>query len=210
MGSVLFPGCIRRWPGENGLRIWVEGDPSDSRTHSEAVAVFQTVLGVLRAWCADAGILRDESRGGLGDGAVRDDSGNQWLKLGTAVYYETAKGDIEVLSVAARRGIEVSQNLRNALWLNGRANRTAADFYMIHEYAEQEFGGAKGVSSALGLSVKSQNKLTRSANNLSPLSGGRHAQGNSDVVMALDEQQEYVARLVYLWISLYMSMGSSL
>ena len=72
---------------------------------------------------------------------------------------------------------------------------------MIHEYAEMEFGGTKGIDSSLGLSVKSQSRLTKSANNLSPLVGGRHAKGDAVAPMDLDEQCEYVAELLRLWIA---------
>ena len=74
---------------------------------------------------------------------------------------------------------------------------------MIHEYAVQEFGGTKGVRDALGLSVTSQDRLTSAANNLSPLEGGRHAGGSSAPAMTLDEQSEYVAELMRLWIGRY-------
>jgi hypothetical protein len=203
IGAVIFPGCIKRWPGENGLRLWVEGDPTDSAARTEALAKFQTVLGVLRAWRSGAGELRDERRAGLGEGSVRDEAGNQWVMVDPALGYGIAGGEIEKLSASAFQGIRVSQNLRNALWLNGRTNRTAADFYMIYEYAEKELKGSKGIRAALGLSDDSQDRLTRSANNLSPLEGGRHAEGGAAVAMTLDEQREYVARLLRLWIARY-------
>ena len=40
IGAVVFPGCIKRWPGENGLRIWVVGDPTDPAAAADAVAKF--------------------------------------------------------------------------------------------------------------------------------------------------------------------------
>ena len=145
IGAVVFPDCIKRWPGENGLRLWVDGDPTDPAAGAEALARFQTVLGVLRAWRSGAGELCDERRAGLGEGSVRDEANNQWVMVGPAIEYGIARGEIDELAASAARGVGVSQNLRNALWLNGRANRTAADFYMIHEYAEAEFGGPKGI-----------------------------------------------------------------
>jgi hypothetical protein len=42
-----------------------------------------------------------------------------------------------------------SQNLLNALWLNGRPNRTGADYFMIHEFAVAEFQGKKGCGKPL-------------------------------------------------------------
>lgn len=203
IGAVVFPDCMKRWPGENGLRVWVEGGPTDPAAGVDALAKFQTVLGVLRAWRSGAGELRDERRAGLAAGSVRDEAGNQWVMVGTAIEYGITGGEIDKLAASARRGVDASQNLRNALWLNGRLNRTSADFYMIHEYAGEEFDGTRGISAALGLSVKSQSRLTKSANNLSPLAGGRHAKGDPVVVMTLNEQREYVAGLLRLWIAKY-------
>lgn len=45
IGSIMFPGCIRRWPGENGLRLWVEGKPTDQAAGAEALARFQNCPG---------------------------------------------------------------------------------------------------------------------------------------------------------------------
>ncbi len=204
IGAVVFPGCIKRWPGENGLRLWVEGDPTDPAAGADAVAKFQTVLGVLRAWRSGAGELRGERRVGLGGGTVRDEAGNQWVMVGSVIEYGIMGGEIEKLAANARRGVDGSQYLRNALWLHGRPARTAADFHMIHEYADEEFHGTKGISAALGLSGKSQSRLTKSMNNLSPLAGGRHASRNDVVAtMTLDEQREYIAGLLRQWIALY-------
>ncbi len=72
---------------------------------------------------------------------------------GKALAYTIAAGEVEDLGADARNSIDVSQNLRNALWLNGRANRTAADFYMIHEYAEMEYKGVKGIATTTGLTL---------------------------------------------------------
>ena len=49
LGEIIFPGCLRRWLGENGFRIWVDGSRAEPATRSEAVECFQIVLGVLRA-----------------------------------------------------------------------------------------------------------------------------------------------------------------
>ncbi len=203
IGSIMFPGCITRWPGENGLRLWVEGKPTDPAAGAEALARFQTVLGVLRAWGPRAGELRDERRRGLGEGSVRDEAGNQWVTVGQAIEYRMADGEVEKLAAAAAQGINTSQNLRIALWLNGRTNPISADFYMVLEYAEREFIGRKGVSSALGLSKNSLDRLGTSANNLSPLAGGRHANDGVVPTMGLDEQREYIAELLRRWIAQY-------
>lgn len=214
IGTIVFPGCIRRWPDENGLRLWAEGDPADpaarmptSRAGVDARAKFQTVLGVLRAWWSSAGELSDERRAGLGEESIRDETGNQWVIVAQAIEYGNRRAlseEIEKFAAAARRGVDASQSLKNALWINGRQNRTAADFYMVHQYAEEDFGGTKEILAALGLSVASQKRLTKSASNLSPLAGGRKARGNDAlVVMNLDDQREYIAKLLRLWIEQY-------
>jgi hypothetical protein len=97
--------------------------------------------------------------------------------------------------------IDTSQNIRNALWLNGRANRTAADFYMIHEYAMRDLGGKKGIAAELGIPDNQQERLTQSANNLSPLEGGRHVNEQKPAPWILEEQQEFSADMLRRWIS---------
>lgn len=161
------------------------------------------MLGVLRSWRAVAGELREEQRPGLGAGSVRDRAGNQWLTVGSVIDYSIAGDEIESLAERTRNGIHTSQNLRNALWLHGRANRTTSDYYMIHEYAELEFGGTRGVRDALGISVKAQERLTASANNLSPLEGGRHAGGRGVAPMALEGQRAFTLDLLKRWIDTY-------
>jgi hypothetical protein len=45
---------------------------------------------------------------------------------------------------------------------------------MIHEYAARDLGGARGITAALGITGNQQARLAQSANNLSPMDGGRH------------------------------------
>jgi hypothetical protein len=208
VGETIFPGCIKRWPAENGLRLWVEGEPTDSAAAKDAVAKFQIVLGVLRSWRSGAGELADERRAGLGQGSIQDEAGNQWVQAGFAMAYGTVGGEIEQLAQSARLGIDDSQDLENALWLQGRPNRTAADFYMIYEFAEKAFGGSKNIRDALGLSTNSQKRLTNSANNLSPRLGGRHAKTRAETAMDLEEQLEYVADLLRRWIGRYSAQAA--
>ncbi len=140
---------------------------------------------------------------GLGEGSVRDGAGNVWVMAGIAIGYGIVGNDVADFAELAKRGVQASDSLKNALWLNGRFGRTAADFYMIYEYSSEEFGGSKGIAAALGLSVSSQKRLTQSANNLSPLEGGRHVQQEVPAAMSLDEQQKYVADLLRRWIATY-------
>lgn len=200
-GEIISPGFVELPRTENGLRLWLEGDPSDETVAQTAAAKFQTLLGVLRAWRADAGELREERLRGLGEGSVRDQAGNQWIKVGTAVAYVSfGRDDVDQFARQARRGIGDSQNLENALWLNGRPNRTGADYYMIHEYAVREFGGNRGVGAALDVSVNAQERLTTSANNLSPLQGGRHARAARIAPLDLNGQRRFTSELLQRWI----------
>ncbi len=201
MGDIIFPGFVRRHDGENGLRLWVEGSATDGTSRTTAAVQFQTLLGVLRAWRPVAGQLPKEQLGGLGQGAARDASGNQWVTVGPAVAYVIVGGEDHIYAENAAVAIDASQSLRNALWLNGRTNRTAADFYMIHEYAMRDFGGETGITMTLGISGKQQARLQQSANNLSPLDGGRHVAEHSQAPWSLEEQQRFVADMLRRWIA---------
>jgi len=201
MGEVVFPGFVERSDGGQ-LRVWVDRGEGPRHAAVEASARFQTLLGILRAWRSDAGELRIEAQGGLGVGAVADRAGNQTVMVGTVKVRVTFGNEVATFAQAAREAMLASQNLRNALWLNGRTDRTSADYYMIHEYARQEFGGDKGIREALGLSTNDQDRLTASANNLSPLLGGRHAKGrDSAAVWDLHQQRDFVAELMRGWIA---------
>lgn len=137
---------------------------------------------------------------GLGAGSVRDEAGNQWVGVGTVRVFATFGGEVEAFATGLRAAIDKSQGLRNALWLNGRLGRTAADYYMIHEYAQADLGGTKGVREALSISANAQVRLTASANNLSPLEGGRHATGTGSASWSLEEQRAFTADLLRRWI----------
>jgi hypothetical protein len=119
IGDIVYPGFVKRPPKENGLRLWVEGDPSDPGSKALATALFQTVLGALRAFRAEAGELRDEQLAGLGAGSVRDEAGNQWVGVGTVGVFATFGDEVEAFAADVRAAIANSQALRNALWLNG-------------------------------------------------------------------------------------------
>ncbi len=109
-------------------------------------------------------------------------------------------GEIEHFAATARDAFKRSKALGNALWLNGRTGRTAADYYMIHEYACAEFVNEKGVTEALGVSGNDQQRLRASANNLSPLHGGRHAQLDGPVPWNMERQREFCAELLRRWM----------
>ncbi len=191
------------------MGVWVDGEPDDPKAVREAVAIFQIVLGVLRASLEGAGQLADEYREGLGQGSVRDRQGTQWVMPASTVGSYEGSAGLESAAENAGRWIELSRGFQNALWLNGRPNRTAADHYMIHEYAMLEFGGTRGIEERLGFSVKDQSDLTVGANNLSPLEGGRHAGANQTVALSLAEQAVLSRELLRLWIASYGEVGAA-
>ena len=100
---------------------------------------------------------------------------------------------------------DVNSNLANALYLFGRSRRNAADLHVIHEYAELEFGGTKGIRDALGPSQNEQHRFTDAVNNLSPLTGGRHAKFHAKnpsrpLVMSIEDQREFIRQLLRRWV----------
>jgi hypothetical protein len=200
IGNVVFPGDFDAPNDTDGVRVWVDAPMPNPHAQEQASAMFQFVLGVLRAWRPIAGQLEVEEPQRFAPGPVRDDAGNQWVQAGMALGHATVGGEIERMAERAREAMKKPENLRRALMLNGRARRTGADYYMIHEYAEMEFGDVKGVRDALDISVKQQRTLKQSACNLSPFDGGRHATGTGDAPMSLDEQREFTAELLRAWI----------
>jgi len=112
----------------------------------------------------------------------------------------TSGSEVEVYAQKAKLGCENSVPLRNALWLNGRRDRSAADFYMVYEYAEKDFGGRKNIITTLQVSNNDLTRLTNSANNVAPTDGGRHAKGLGTAEWSLDDQKEFIARFLKSWI----------
>jgi hypothetical protein len=117
LGEAVMPGCVTRSPDENGLRLWVDGDPTDPEMPVEALAMFQTLLGILRTWNPLAGQLKSEERGGLGEGPIRDSDGNQWVQLGPVIEYDEPEGEFKTFVKRASLGVATSQSLRRALFL---------------------------------------------------------------------------------------------
>ena len=202
IGAIVFPGFVARSPICNGLRLRVDGDYRDRSLDAVAADQFQILLGALRAWRPIAGQRKDEERpSGIGAGSVRDEHGNQLICVGSAISYTLFGGEVETFSGDARSAMDRSTNLRNALWINGRRDRNAADFFMVYEYAEQDFGGRKTIAVELGVSDNDISRLRSSANNLSPIRGGRHANGTGSAEWNVDQQREFVAHFLRQWIS---------
>lgn len=200
MGAIIFPGFVERTPGANGLRLKLEGNYRDDSLLKTAADQFQTLLGVLRAWRPLAGQRVDELRPGIGTGSIRDDHGNQVVMLRSVIAYTTFSSEVEIYAREAKLASERSPQLRNALWLNGRRDRNAADFYMVYEYAEDDLGGLKVIVEALEVSDNDVKRLKNSANNLAPTDGGRHAKGSGIAEWSLNDQMEFVARFLKNWI----------
>jgi hypothetical protein len=200
MGAVIFPDFIERNPGENGLRLRLKGNSIDESLLNTGANMFQLLLGILRAWNRLAGERADEVRPGIGKGSIKDEQGNQTVFLGSIISYTIFGSEIEMYSKAVKLALDHSKNLYNALWLNGRRDRNAADFYMIYEYAVADFGDEKAIVNALGVTHSNLKKLRSSANNLTPTAGGRHAIGTSKADWSLEKQKEFVSDFLKRWI----------
>jgi hypothetical protein len=178
IGAIIFPEFVQRNPTSNGLHLNLDGNYKDSSVVKVAADQFQTLLGVLRSWRSCAGQRVDEIRPGIGTGSIQDEHGNQLVMLGSVIAYATFGSEVEAYAREAKLALERLPYLRNALWLNGRRDRNAADFYMVYEYAEDDLGGRQAIVAALGVTDNDITKLRRSANNLAPTDGGRHAKGS--------------------------------
>jgi hypothetical protein len=201
MGAIIFPGFVHRNPGANGLRLKLAGDYKDAALLKTAADQFQTLLGVLRAWRPLAGQRVDEVRPGIGPGSIRDEHGNQLVMVRSAIAYTTFGSEVGAYAREAKLASEHSPHLRNALWLNGRRDRNAADFYMVYEYAEDDLGGRKAIVAALGVTDNDTTRLRNSANNLASTDGGRHAKGSGTAEWGLVDQMEFIARFLKRWIA---------
>lgn len=200
-GAEIFPGFVHRKPGENGLRLGVNGSATDPAAEALAAERFQILLGVVRSWNALAGQRADELTTAIGPGAIRDEDGNQTVRVGVARHYQDTELEVVGYAQCAKRACEGSEHVRNALWLNGRRDRNAADFYMIYEYAKKEFGKDAAIVAALSITGNDLTRLRSSANNLAPREGGRHANGSGPVTWPLDQQKEFVAKFVKAWVT---------
>jgi hypothetical protein len=200
LGAIIFPGFVERTPDKNGLRLKLEGDYMEDSLLKTAADQFQTLLGVLRAWRPLAGQRADEVRPGIGKGSIQDDLGNQVVKLSSVISDNTFSPEVEVYAREAKLASERSPHLCNALWLNGRRDRNAADFYMVYEYAKDDLGCRKKIVEALGVSDNDINRFKNSANNLAPIDGGRHAKGSGIAEWGLNDQMKFVAHFLKSWI----------
>lgn len=200
IGAVLFPGFVHRLADKNGLFLKVVGPIDDRGLRDVAAKRFQIVLGLVRAWRPIAGEREDEVRPGIGSGPIRGDDGGQLVEIGPAIEYVVSPGEVEAFARRAATAVASSDRLRSAVWLLGRRDRNSADYFMIHELATHDFGGTDGVRQALSVSAKDLDRLTRSANNLAPEEGGRHAGGTRDAEWGLEVQRDFIATFLRRWI----------
>jgi hypothetical protein len=148
-----------------------------------------------------AGQRVDEVRPGIGRGSIRDELGNQLIRVESAIAYFTSGSEVEAYAREAKLASEHSPHLRNAVWLNGRRDRNAADFYMVYEYAEDDLRGREAIVTLLGVTAPDIGRLKNSANNLAPADGGRHARGSGTAEWSLNDQLEFIARFLKRWIA---------
>ena len=200
MGNVICNGLVDRILKENGLKLRVPGDYLDPTLLEIAANEFQVLLGIIRAWKSIAGERRDEVRPGVGSGSIHDESGNQVVHVGSVISYRASYEEIQQFAAQASVALNKSQSLRNAIWLNGRRDRNAADYYMMYEYAVAEFGGGANISSTLDVPVAEISRFRQSANNLCPTMGGRHAGSEATPHWRLELQREFIAALLRKWI----------
>lgn len=201
LGAIIFPEFIKKNSNMKGLCLKIEGNYKDDSLLITAANQFQLLLGVLRAWNTMAGQRVDEIRPGIGLGSIQDEYGNQIIKPVSVISYNNFDSAVEEYAHQAKIATGHSLNLRNALWLNGRRDRNAADFYMVYEYAENDLGGSKAIIEALDVTDGDIARLKKSANNLAPTDGGRHAKGFGTAEWGLDDQMQFIARFLKEWIA---------
>lgn len=214
-GQVLAEGAVVNRIHDDGLRVRVGYDLTDLQDDNgrydfnpaqrEAMEIFQLCLGALRTWRPDFGTLREEARRANGYGSfVEEETGARVLGIGPAIDYSGSDhgGRAELLqqiSATAHPGTI----LHNALVLNGRTARSAADYYMIFEYAVMEFGQPSKIAKLLGIYEIDLTALRDSSCNISPFEGGRHAEMKTPSKITLDLAgiQRTAAQLLRAWIT---------
>lgn len=203
IADILYPGFMERDSETQELRMWVSGDQrTDDLAEAETRARnrFRKILGVLRAQKFGRGELQSE----IERSATRDEFGNQVIRVGTLRIHPFSAGPLADLASRAATGVTKSPNLESALRILGKPNREAVDYNNIYELAEMEFGERNGIRQALGLSGNRQDEFTKSANQLAPSNGGRHAKGDpGQATMSLEDLSRFGSELVKAWINRY-------
>ncbi len=205
ISDIIDPGFIVVNPKTGQHVMRVEGDPhTDDLDEAEqgARARFSQILGVLRAFKHGRGELQEE----VNRSNVRDEHGNQWVRVDTAKAYMMVPGALEEFAAQGGVGLVSSAPFREALRLFGKANRDGGDHSLVYEYAEDEFGGSGGIRDSLGISGKRQGEFTKSVNHLRPADGGRHVSDTPGVAsMNLEDLSRFTTDLMSAWIRTYRS-----
>ncbi|OZM80161.1 hypothetical protein [Pseudonocardia sp. MH-G8] len=226
IAGAISPGTLQRetW-NPSGIYVWIDGHPTGVESRRAAASQHQLMLCVLRAFAADAGQLADELLTGLGPGTSRNRAGDQWAEMASVDGRGHDRAELGVFARRARNGITASAHLESALILNGRPNRSSADYFMTHEYATFEFasaaeihdfalipgGGTKirgggalaRIQTELGFPATGQQTFKNSANSWPALQGGRHAEERHPAAMDLDQQRKFAADLLRRWVDKY-------
>jgi hypothetical protein len=203
ISDVIDPGFLMKNPDNQQFVMRVAGDPSTDDLGTRLVEAedrFSELLGVLRAQKHGRG----ERQAEVGRAPGRDELGNQFVPIGTAREYARFPGAIEGFAAKASSGMKGSSAFREALRVFGRPNRDAADYYLVYELAEKEFGGWQGIRDRLGFSRAKLEEFTKSANHLAATSGGRHASGDpAKATMNLDDMSRFIRELMAAWVNVY-------
>jgi hypothetical protein len=202
ISAVVAPGFLaKNAAGNYVMRLQQDRAGTDlDSAEMVARAHFHELLGILRA--------KKHGRGELAIEVVRspawDEHGNVTVRVGTARAYVMFPGDLENFAAMAAHGMAESTGFRDALRIFGAPNRDAADFYKIYELAKKVLGGPDEINGKVGLSKARQKEFTKSANNLAPSEGGRHATNDpSKASMTLDGLSRFTTELMAGWIHTY-------
>ena len=203
ISDAIEPGfiAVNADTGQYVLRLPGDTKVDDlDRVTEAAFARFSEMLGVLRAKKHGRGELQSE----VGRTHIRDEHGNQIVRVGTVKVYASFPGEMETFASKAAAGFSVSDDFREALRVFGRANRDAADYYLVYELASKEFEGWQGIRDRLGFSKARLDEFRKSANHLTATEGGRHAAGDpTRATMSLDEMSLFTTELVAAWVIIY-------
>lgn len=199
LSEVIRPGFLQLRDGFQ-LNLTVDGNYKSDEVLRQAGDDFQVLLGAVRALQPTAGERQDEAFPTIGSGAIQDEKGNQVAHLACAVAYMIEPAEMDEFAQNALSSMERVQSIRDALWLNGRRDRNAADAYMILEFIRKDLGQDTQIANALGVTQADINKLTQSANNLAPKDGGRHASMDKNAPWDLKQVHRFTGTLLCRWM----------
>lgn len=216
IGNVLYPGMVERPHGEDTIRVWVAGERGDS-AYLDTTVMFETILGVLRAWRPDAGQRIDDREVPTSRGLARDKTDAHTLYWESARFYVRA-AEVSPFAAAATRRMADSLKLREALEIHGRASRTAAEYHNILELFASERGirdlSSESMATALDVEHHELKMFYWSANNLAARHGGRHTRQDrldhppapGETPWALDQLCDFAGHVLRTWIGPHVAL----